>query len=184
MRANRQWQRIGQVAASAALATLAFAGPAAAQARLDARYVATLAGLPIGEGSPVEQAIQRPWLLPLVVGLGGLFSGILVYLTAPEAKGHGTDAAIAAIHHKGGKLRGRVPPIKLVASALTIEQSMNTPERRRRWITVAAAEVDSLSGASSTPSTARTCCTRTLRACASMSCPRRGARVPGMPTPT
>ena len=51
MRANRQWQRIGQVAASAALAALAFAGPAAAQARLDARYVATLAGLPIGEGS-------------------------------------------------------------------------------------------------------------------------------------
>ena len=47
VRTCRQLQRIGLAAAGVALAGLAFAGSAAAQARLDARYVATLAGLPI-----------------------------------------------------------------------------------------------------------------------------------------
>jgi chloride channel protein, CIC family len=82
--------------------------------------VGYLPPLPVGEGSPATDAIDRPWLLPFVVALGGLISGVIVYLTAPEAKGHGTDAAIAAIHHKGGRLRARVPPIKLITSAITI----------------------------------------------------------------
>ncbi len=76
--------------------------------------------MPIGEGSPVLDTIDHPWLLPLVVALGGLISGLLVWWLAPEAKGHGTDAAIAAIHHKGGRLRARIPPIKLIASSITI----------------------------------------------------------------
>jgi CIC family chloride channel protein len=75
---------------------------------------------PLGEGVPVIQAMSRPWLLPLVTTLGGLLSGILVFRFAPEAEGHGTDAAIAAIHYQGGKLRARVAPVKLIASALTI----------------------------------------------------------------
>lgn len=78
MRANRQWQRIGQVAASAALATLAFAGPAAAQARLDARYVATLAGLPIGEGSwliTVDDADYSATATGTTTGLMRAFTG-------------------------------------------------------------------------------------------------------------
>jgi chloride channel protein, CIC family len=75
---------------------------------------------PVGEGEPVRHAIGRPWLLPVIVAAGGLISGLIVYWLAPEAKGHGTDAAIAAIHHRGGRLRARIPPIKLVASAITI----------------------------------------------------------------
>ncbi|MGH2550186.1 MAG: chloride channel protein, partial [Thermomicrobiales bacterium] len=75
---------------------------------------------PIGEGSPVLHAIDRPWILPLVTALGGLISGIIVFSLAPEAEGHGTDAAIDAIHHRGGKLRARVAPIKLISSAITI----------------------------------------------------------------
>lgn len=75
---------------------------------------------PVGEGQPILRHLDRPWLLPLVVALGGLASGIIVFALAPEAEGHGTDAAIAAIHHKAGRLRARVPPIKLVASAITI----------------------------------------------------------------
>src|SRR5512143_3281364 len=52
--------------------------------------------------------------------LGGLVSGAIVYLVAPEAEGHGTDAMIDAFHHRGGKIRKRVPFVKTIASAITI----------------------------------------------------------------
>lgn len=60
------------------------------------------------------------WLLLILPAAGGLFSGWLVYTFAPEAEGHGTDAAIDAYHHKGGFIRGRVPIIKTIASAVTL----------------------------------------------------------------
>jgi hypothetical protein len=75
---------------------------------------------PSGEGATVLRGMDRPWLLPLVVGLGGLVSGLIVFNLAAEAEGHGTDAAIAAIDHRQGRVRGRIPPIKLIASAITI----------------------------------------------------------------
>jgi CIC family chloride channel protein len=56
----------------------------------------------------------------LATTLGGLLSGWLVYRWAPEAEGHGTDAAIGAYHQRGGEVRGRIPVIKALASALTI----------------------------------------------------------------
>src|SRR5262249_36097849 len=51
---------------------------------------------PVGEGEPLLRPFERPWLLPLVVALGGLISGLIVFALAPEAEGHGTDAAIDA----------------------------------------------------------------------------------------
>ena len=87
-------------------------------------FLGTLVGYlppsPSGEGAPVLRNVDRPWLLPLVVGLGGLLSGLIVFNLAPEAEGHGTDAAIGAIHHRQGRVRARIPPIKLIASAITI----------------------------------------------------------------
>jgi CIC family chloride channel protein len=68
----------------------------------------------------VAGGFARPWAIPLVVGFGGLISGVLVFGFAPEAEGHGTDAAIAAVHHNPRGIRGRVTLIKLVASAVTI----------------------------------------------------------------
>src|SRR6202035_3725557 len=62
----------------------------------------------------------RPWLLLVIPTVGGVLSGLLVYTLAPEAEGHGTDAAIAAYHHHQGKIRPRVPLVKIIASALTI----------------------------------------------------------------
>lgn len=62
----------------------------------------------------------RPWLIVVVATVGGLLSGLLVFRFAPEAEGHGTDAAIAAYHEHQGYIRPRVPLIKLIASALTI----------------------------------------------------------------
>ncbi len=75
---------------------------------------------PAGEGATVVHPIARPWLIPVITTLGGLLCGLIVYTFAPEAEGHGTDAAIAAFHHNGGKIRTRIPPIKLLASAITI----------------------------------------------------------------
>ncbi|MEJ2236657.1 MAG: chloride channel protein [Syntrophobacterales bacterium] len=52
--------------------------------------------------------------------LGGLISGFMVYALAPEAEGHGTDTAVKAFHHLGGRIRARVPFVKMLASAITI----------------------------------------------------------------
>jgi len=60
------------------------------------------------------------WLIPLVTTLGGLISGALVYGLAPETEGHGTDTVVKALHFTGGRLRARVAPIKMLASAITI----------------------------------------------------------------
>ena len=67
----------------------------------------------------VPEMLSR-WWIPVATTLGGLLSGVLVYSLAPEAEGHGTDAAIAAYHRKGGMVRDRVPFVKAIASALTI----------------------------------------------------------------
>ena len=60
------------------------------------------------------------WLIPVATTLGGLISGVLVYWLAPEAEGHGTDAAVKTFHRTGGRMRYRVPLIKTIASAITI----------------------------------------------------------------
>ncbi len=77
---------------------------------------------PVGEhlwltSSPGEFS---PWLLIAVMVAGGLVSGWLVYTFAPEAEGHGTDAAIEAFHQKRGVIAARIPFIKMIASAATI----------------------------------------------------------------
>jgi chloride channel protein, CIC family len=89
-------------------------------------FLARLAGyVPPGlpeEGGVLAQSIGSHglWLIPLVTTLGGLIAGILVYSLAPEAEGHGTDTAVKAYHRSGGFIRARVPPLKMLASAITI----------------------------------------------------------------
>ena len=68
---------------------------------------------------PTDRPFNR-WLLLFLPAFGGLLSGWLVYTFAPEAEGHGTDAAIDAYHNKGGFIRSRVPIIKTIASAITL----------------------------------------------------------------
>jgi CIC family chloride channel protein len=65
-------------------------------------------------------AISHRWILCLLPAVGGLLSGWLVFKFAPEAEGHGTDAAIEAFHRKGGVIRGRVPIVKTISSIITI----------------------------------------------------------------
>jgi CIC family chloride channel protein len=69
---------------------------------------------------PPTQTPFNRWMLLFLPAFGGIFSGWLVYTFAPEAEGHGTDAAIESYHHKGGYIRSRVPIIKTVASAITL----------------------------------------------------------------
>lgn len=68
---------------------------------------------------PEDSAPRWLWLM-LMPALGCFLSSLLCRWFAPEATGHGTDAAIDAYHRKGGRIRGRVPVIKAIASALTI----------------------------------------------------------------
>ncbi len=89
-------------------------------------FLGTLVGYlppdPAGEGTMGVMSLwaaPRAWLLPLVTTMGGLIAGLIVFNLAPEAEGHGTDAAIAAFH-QGKPIRARIPLVKLVASAITI----------------------------------------------------------------
>ena len=60
------------------------------------------------------------WLVPVTTAIGGLIVGFLVQRLAPETEGHGTDTVVHAFHRAEGALRGRVAPVKLLASAITI----------------------------------------------------------------
>jgi len=67
-----------------------------------------------------SHTVFNRWVLLFLPALGGLVSGWIVYTYAPEAEGHGTDAAIDAYHNKGGVIRPMVPLVKTVASAITL----------------------------------------------------------------
>jgi chloride channel protein, CIC family len=76
---------------------------------------------PLGISNPAPQfASWTLWLIPVSTTVGGLLCGLLVYSTAPEAEGHGTDAAIASYHFRGSRVRRIVPLIKAIASSITI----------------------------------------------------------------
>jgi len=62
----------------------------------------------------------RPWLLLVILPVGGLLTGWVVYTYAPEAEGHGTDAVIEAYHRRQGVIAPRVPIVKIIASAITL----------------------------------------------------------------
>lgn len=80
---------------------------------------------PVGPGGEQEllhptTTLFRPWMLALLPVFGGLVGGALVHWFAPEAEGHGTDAAIDSYHRRRGLIRARVPLIKTLASAITL----------------------------------------------------------------
>jgi CIC family chloride channel protein len=88
-------------------------------------FLGTLVGYqvptPAGEGARLASAhFARPWAVPLVACVGALAGAILVFGVAPDAEGHGTDAAIDAVHHNPRGIRLRTVLVKIVASALTI----------------------------------------------------------------
>ncbi len=75
-----------------------------------------------GEGVAVISQWSAPdniFLLLPILCTGALLSGLLITNFAPEAEGHGTDAAIKAFHTEG-KIRRRVPFLKAITAILTI----------------------------------------------------------------
>ena len=60
------------------------------------------------------------WILPGMMVAGGLGVGGLITWVAPETEGHGTDQAIRSFHRGRGTVRARVPPVKFLASVLTL----------------------------------------------------------------
>lgn len=75
---------------------------------------------PSGELAAHLGTFSHFFLVPISLTFGGLISGLLVFWLAPEAEGHGTDAAIDSFHNKNGIIRKRVPIVKMLASAITI----------------------------------------------------------------
>ena len=78
---------------------------------------------PAAGSEPIHHVPQLPehwWAVLLVPTIGGLVCGCIVYFFAPEAEGHGTDAMVRVFHSLKGRIRGRVPLIKTVASIVTI----------------------------------------------------------------
>jgi CIC family chloride channel protein len=75
-----------------------------------------------GEVNPFAMMLGSvvTWRIPLILVLGGLVSGFIVYRFGPEAEGHGTDAYISSFHYKNGAVRKRIPLIKAVSSAIVI----------------------------------------------------------------
>ena len=75
---------------------------------------------PAGELAAPPSISPHYFLIPVSLALGGLIVGLIIFYFAPEAEGHGTDAAIDAFHNRNGVIRKRVPIVKMIASAITI----------------------------------------------------------------
>ncbi len=60
------------------------------------------------------------FLLPI---LGGLFSGLVVYLFCKDAEGMGTDSMIYSFHQREGKMDSKVPFVKSIATIFTLSGS-------------------------------------------------------------
>ena len=74
----------------------------------------------LGHFTNPHLAFLGPFVVLVVPIVGGLLFGPLVYRFAPEARGHGVPEVMLAVHQNEGKIRGRVPVVKSLASAITI----------------------------------------------------------------
>ena len=68
------------------------------------------------------QGVFSGWTIVFAPAIGGLLCGLLIYkiTKTPEVAGQGTDNMIYSFHHRGGRVRPRVVPIKFFASLITL----------------------------------------------------------------
>jgi len=77
--------------------------------------------VPSGDGvTVIPTEPKRRWLLLFLPAVGALAGSLISCWCAPEAKGEGTDSVVGAFHNGEGKIRGRIPFVKTITSALTI----------------------------------------------------------------
>ncbi len=79
-----------------------------------------VAGVCLGWMKAGGRRVSPPWWFIFVSPLGAYLAALLVYRYAPEAEGHGIDAAAKAFHRHEGRIRARVPLVKGLASILTL----------------------------------------------------------------
>lgn len=60
------------------------------------------------------------WWMFITIPVGMFLAWFLTAMFAPEVAGHGVPQILAALTVRGGEIRGRVAPLKAVATALTI----------------------------------------------------------------
>lgn len=56
----------------------------------------------------------------LLLPVAFLLSAMIIRVFAPDAKGHGTEKVIEAVHKRSGKIDGAVVPVKLIATIITL----------------------------------------------------------------
>lgn len=66
--------------------------------------------------SVFEKRFPAFWLLPAALPV----CVWLIRTFAPEARGHGTEAVITAVHQRSGRINWRVAPVKLLATVITL----------------------------------------------------------------
>ena len=91
-------------------------------------FLGKIAGVALGGPAHEPQPFNLPeaagpvrrWAVALLPAFGGLVTGWFVQRFAPEAAGHGTDAAIEAYHFRGGRVRPVAIPVKALATSVLI----------------------------------------------------------------
>ncbi len=86
-------------------------------------YASKLLGTSVAEATDISIAAvlsENRLALALLIIAGAAVSSVIVYRLAPEAEGHGTDAAVQAFHKRAAIIPFRVPVVKLVASGIAI----------------------------------------------------------------
>jgi CIC family chloride channel protein len=71
------------------------------------------------------------WAILLLPALGGLVTGLLVYLGAPRSTGHGVDVLTRAFHRHLGDLPLRGPAVKGGGAAIVISAGASFPSPPR-----------------------------------------------------
>ncbi|MFH1454612.1 MAG: chloride channel protein [Armatimonadota bacterium] len=68
----------------------------------------------------VVSAQGLPYHYYFLLPLGLFFSSLIIKYLAPDAKGHGTEKVIEAVHKNWGRIKAAVVPVKLIATLATI----------------------------------------------------------------
>lgn len=85
-----------------------------------AGYTPPAPGISSSQESTYALAIDRIWMIPLILSGVGIIAGVITTRLAPETKGDGIDSVIEGFHGNKVSIRRRVAIIKPIVSSLTL----------------------------------------------------------------